>query len=53
MMGAVKLEEEYRVRDFKSKFVGGMAEYGRVIKVKKPFLFKIGKNGLKLMNKIS
>lgn len=53
MMGAGKPEEKYGVRDFKSKFGGEMVEYGRFVNVNKPFLYKAGKIGLKLINKIN
>lgn len=48
-MGAGKPGEEYGVRDFKARFGGEMVEYGRFLRVNRPFLYKIGKSGLNLM----
>ena len=50
-MGAGKPNEEYGVREFKSKFGGKLVEYGRYRCVSKPFLFAVGKFGVKLMKK--
>jgi serine/alanine adding enzyme len=51
-MGAGQPGEQYGVRDFKARFGGEMVEYGRFIKISKPFLYKIGKSGLKLMKQM-
>jgi serine/alanine adding enzyme len=51
-MGAGKPDEDYGVRDFKSKFGGALVNHGRFLKVHNPLLFKAGKFGLKVMQKI-
>lgn len=47
-MGAGRVDEDYGVRDFKSKFGGELIAYQRFIKVNSRFLYGIGKAGLKL-----
>lgn len=42
-MGAGKPENDYGVREFKSKFGGRLVEYGRFLFVSNPFLYSIGK----------
>lgn len=51
-LGAGKPEEDYGVRDFKSKFGGGLVNYGRYKRINKPILYKIGLLGLKMMQKL-
>lgn len=51
-MGAGKPDEEYGVRDFKARFGGEQVEHGRFIKVLNPFLYAIGKLGLKILSKV-
>lgn len=41
-MGAGKPDDDYGVRDFKSKFGGNMVEYGRFIKIFDPNLYNLG-----------
>ena len=53
MMGAGKPNEDYGVRDFKSKFGGKLVENGRFVFVQKPLLFQFGKTGVKLIKRIS
>lgn len=48
-MGAGKPGEEYGVRDFKARFGGEIVEHGRFLRVNRPFLYNMGKEGLKLM----
>jgi len=48
-MGAGKPNNEYNVRDFKSKFGGELVEYGRFLKIFNPMLYFIGKLGLKFI----
>lgn len=48
-MGAGKPNEDYGVREFKSKFGGKEVRYGRYIKVNNKMLYNAGKLGLKLM----
>ena len=50
-MGAGRKDDDYGVRDFKSKFGGELVEYGRYIRINKPILYKIGKLGLKILGK--
>lgn len=50
-MGAGKPGEEYGVRNYKEGFGGNTLEHGRYIKVCKPFLYQIGKMGIKLIRK--
>ena len=52
LMGAGKPNEEYGVRKYKSEFGGDLVEQGRFIKVYNPFLFQIGKIGLKIIKKL-
>ena len=49
-MGAGQPEKEYGVREFKARFGGQEVEYGRFLKIQNPFLFPIGKLGLKIMS---
>ncbi len=51
-MGAGKPNEEYGVRKYKAEFGGELVEHGRFIYISKPFLFKLGKFALKLIQKI-
>ena len=51
-MGAGKPDEDYGVREFKSRFGGELVNYGRFIKVNNRFLFNLGKLGLKILKKI-
>ena len=50
-MGAGKPDEPYGVRDFKARFGGKQVEYGRFLHVRKPVLYKIGKLGVKILQK--
>lgn len=51
-MGAGKPGDHYGVRDYKSQFGGELVEHGRFIKVLNPFLYAIGKLGLKVLSKL-
>ena len=51
-MGAGKPDEDYGVREFKSKFGGKLVNYGRFVRINKPVLYKIGKAGLKIMSRL-
>ena len=48
-MGAGSSDEDYGVREFKSKFGGKLVNYGRFIKINNKLLYKIGKMGLKVI----
>ncbi len=52
LMGAGKPGQEYGVRDYKSQFGGDLVEHGRYLKVLNPFLYNVGKAGLKIKSKI-
>lgn len=51
-MGAGSPDKDYGVRDFKSKFGGKLVEHGRFIYISKPFLYRLGKTGLKILKKL-
>lgn len=48
-MGAGKPDDEYGVREFKSKFGGNEVRYGRYIKINNKVLYNIGALGLRLL----
>ncbi len=48
-MGAGKPDEAYGVRDFKARFGGEQVEHGRFLCVCRPFLYQLGKWGVKLL----
>lgn len=50
-MGAGKPNIPYGVRDFKMEFGGKLVEYGRFLYIRNPFLYKIGKLGVKFLKK--
>lgn len=50
-MGAGKPNIPYGVRDFKMEFSGKLVEYGRFLYIRNPFLYKIGKLGVKFLKK--
>lgn len=52
MMGAGKPGEEYGVRYFKEQFGGKLVEHGRFQTVLNPFLYEIGKLGVKIMKNL-
>ena len=52
MMGAGEPGVPYGVRDFKSEFGGELVEHGRFLCVCKPWLYKIGEIGVKLLRKM-
>lgn len=47
-MGAGRTDEEYGVREFKSKFGGELVSYNRFLKINRMFLYNIGRAGLKV-----
>jgi lipid II:glycine glycyltransferase (peptidoglycan interpeptide bridge formation enzyme) len=51
-MGAGKPDEPYGVRDFKMEFGGELVEYGRLLCVRKPLLYKIGKFGVRILKEV-
>jgi len=52
-MGAGKPDEDYGVREFKSKFGGELVNYGRFIRINNPFYYKLGELGLKILYKFN
>jgi len=52
MMGAGEPGVPYGVRDFKSEFGGTMVEHGRFVCVCKPWLYKIGQFGVKVLKRL-
>lgn len=51
-MGAGSPDEAYGVREFKARFGGNEVEHGRFIKILNPFMYNLGKLGLKILSKI-
>lgn len=51
-MGAGRPEEEYGVRKYKKEFGGTLVENGRYVFVLKPWLYKMGVFGLKILSKV-
>jgi len=50
-MGAGVPNKPYGVRDYKLEFGGELVEHGRFIKIFNPFLYLIGKLGIKILSK--
>jgi lipid II:glycine glycyltransferase (peptidoglycan interpeptide bridge formation enzyme) len=50
-MGAGKPNIPYGVRDFKMEFGGKLVEHGRFLYIRNPFLYEIGKLGVKFLKK--
>ncbi len=50
-MGAGKPEEDYGVREFKSKFGGELVEHGRFIYIANPVLYRLGKKAVNVLKK--
>ncbi|SEL10779.1 FemAB family protein [Aquimarina amphilecti] len=51
-MGAGKPDQDYGVREFKSKFGGEQVEHGRFLNVTQPLLYKVGKTAVKILKSI-
>ena len=51
-LGAGRPNEDYGVREFKSKFGGELVQYGRFEKIHKPILFKVAKFGINILQKL-
>lgn len=51
-MGAGKKEIDYGVRQYKLEFGGDLVEHGRFSKISQPFLYCLGKTGLKMYRRI-
>jgi lipid II:glycine glycyltransferase (peptidoglycan interpeptide bridge formation enzyme) len=47
-LGAGKPDQDYGVREFKSKFGGELVHFGRFEKIHNPLLMKVGETGLKI-----
>lgn len=52
-MGAGKPDEDYGVREFKSKFGGELKAFGRFVKINKPLFYSAAKAGLKTMQRLN
>jgi len=52
IMGAGVPDVPYGVRDFKAEFGGELVEHGRFLHVAKPWLYKIGTLGVKVLKRI-
>lgn len=50
-LGAGKPDKEYGVRDFKAEFGGELVEHGRFRYVCSPFMYAIGKAGVKMLKR--
>lgn len=50
-MGAGRKDQNYGVREFKSRFGGELVEYGRYIKINNIFLYKVGEIALNLLRR--
>ena len=51
-MGAGKPDQDYGVREFKSKFGGDLVEHGRFLNVTQPLLYQVGKTAVKFLKSI-
>lgn len=51
-LGAGKPDEDYGVREFKSKFGGQLVNYGRFRKINNKFLYRLGEIGIKILGKV-
>jgi serine/alanine adding enzyme len=50
-MGAGRKDQDYGVREFKSRFGGELVEYGRYIKINNGVLYKIGEQAIKFIKR--
>lgn len=50
--GAGKPDVPYGVRDYKLKFGGELVDFGRYLRINKPYLYKIGERGLKFYKRV-
>jgi len=48
-MGAGRPDDDYGVREFKSKFGGELVEHGRFIHVAQPFFYQLGKTAVRIL----
>ena len=51
-MGAGKPDDDYGVREFKSKFGGELVEHGRFIHIVNPLLYNLGKKAVSVLKKM-
>jgi serine/alanine adding enzyme len=51
-LGAGKPDQDYGVREFKARFGGEEVSFGRYEKIVNPGLYRVGKAGLTLLNKL-
>lgn len=52
-MGAGKPDQDYGVREFKSKFGGDLLNFGRFIKINQQWHYQMGKLGLKILKRVN
>lgn len=52
-LGAGKPGDDYGVREFKSKFGGALVDYGRYIRINRPFLYRFGLAAMKIVGKFT
>lgn len=51
-MGAGKPDQDYGVREFKSKFGGDLVNFGRFIRINQKMHYQVGKLGLEILKRI-
>ena len=51
-MGAGKPDQDYGVREFKSKFGGELVNYGRFVRINQKLHYQVGKLGLEILKKV-
>jgi len=52
-MGAGKPDQDYGVREFKSKFGGDLVNFGRFVRVNQKLNYQVGKLGLEILKRVS
>ncbi|MFW6275599.1 MAG: lipid II:glycine glycyltransferase FemX [bacterium] len=52
-MGAGKPDQDYGVREFKSKFGGELVDFGRFVRINKKLQYHVGKVGLEIIKKFN
>jgi lipid II:glycine glycyltransferase (peptidoglycan interpeptide bridge formation enzyme) len=51
-MGAGKPDQDYGVREFKSKFGGELVDFGRFVRINKKMHYQVGKVGLSILKRL-
>ena len=52
-MGAGRPDQDYGVREFKSKFGGDLVNFGRFVRVNQKLNYQVGKLGLEILKRVS